>query len=1354
MAVYDPESDKLSRPAVGNDDIAKKEEAVASDNHFGGEDTNAGVDKERDFFRDDAADAHNASIGGLKGKVVKFGSKKLLVGGIGAGLATAIIVIGSLLGFLNVFKLDHIMQNIEARAFSRYQVALDGRSDKWIKTYIMLRLSEIDGMDGDIKEKNLLFKAGKVDTNNPLTDWYRTLRTSKFEEDLLKNSGIEFASVARREGDMVVLRPAVITIDGKENTLFELSNNMDKIPIDEITEGKTERYKNIITDLDSKSKVDIFKDHKTARVAIKKAVNDHTKSWQVIKRRHIRKWIQNKIGVRSWRFFDKTRTKIENKIISIRNKIIKYMLPDSTVMGKVVQCIFGVTACRASTDLANPDTSAKGNPDTNTQKSEDTTATDGDTEVVKSDSDELANLAKDAEEKTVKELGEAGIEVGAKTIFVKNLVAGMGEALPIINIVQAVDTLNTLNNTFSSGALNKIIIAARGAQAMGLYTTFMTARDNLRTGNVTGEEVGELMQVLGSVSNSEGWTSVIGNSDGTAKAAATTVEFAADRAEYCSDTHQEAIAKNPAAYENEFHYLCDDKKIGGTSLAASIEDWWKNNIGKVLGPIMDIYEHTPAKFSIGIVNDILGFVGDLLIEGVKAVMPDAVMAKVEDAFSWVITKVATFAGAGPMLNGDEPSGVYANTIIQGAAYSAETSSRSNGAALTTSLTQSLSNKMVATYYDDYYGGQSVFDRYLSLENQDSTLSQSLFATVENNTVNNFAGMFGQLVKSIAKVPFSIFSKPVAAGTESPYAAANFAGIETYDFPQECYDLDPLTMTPQSATNADDSGIIPADELTWEIVNDSEAFYNLLYQKLREIYKGNDSDQKIDEAAKLIYNCGSFDTTVRGGLGYMYGYTGDYGLESTDAVTSNQGAYQSVIVIDPGHSGSPLTTTDPVTGIRDEEYYNKGETEAVYDVAVILKAKLEAAGYTVLMTKKSALDTVPKRTRDDIANNNNAALAVSIHTSGHSFGNWGEIYVQTLSSYRSTDSGQKTFFTNKTVADLSQQYGQNILEARKAIEGSSLKIAVNSSFGGRDLAAGNIPLVQLFSNVPWIYNEAGTLNSAADKEGYAQGLFNGIVKSVPIQKQVGSWQYWLYGFPKPYLDATKDISYLGFKESWYDYEAPAAIKAGKILGIDPAMIGGWTFHESINHVFLDNCDDREANINTPCMVSRGENYNWQVGYGFRPFDWVETGGQDENKNGVTGEGHYIVKEAVQSMHPGESMHDIIVNVINASQERYKSYPPNWKWYWRQQITNPAVGAVDANLTLEDILGNLSSPKYRQLFGILLMDDEVSAYCQGYVMRSYMSSSMASVFRNRGPSYDVNVVSADFQYVYNLGLIKPQ
>ncbi len=229
----------------------------------------------------------------------------------------------------------------------------------------------------------------------------------------------------------------------------------------------------------------------------------------------------------------------------------------------------------------------------------------------------------------------------------------------------------------------------------------------------------------------------------------------------------------------------------------------------------------------------------------------------------------------------------------------------------------------------------------------------------------------------------------------------------------------------------------------------------------------------------------------------------------------------LIVIDPGHSGTSLTTIDPETQIRDEEYNNGLENHNMWDVSLLLKAKLEAAGYRVLLTKDGPDDTVCKRDRADIANNNGAALAVSLHTSGHIFGQYGEIYVQRMDSYRENIYGQRVYFNLPDVAVLSQKFGQIFLTERRKIEGSSIVITVNTSWGGRGLAPGNIPIVELFSKVPWILLEAGVPQNSSDKDRYAQSAFNSIVACVPLD----------YVSPPIRIIAEQTDTHLAYTGSW-------------------------------------------------------------------------------------------------------------------------------------------------------------------------------------------------------------------------------
>ncbi len=217
----------------------------------------------------------------------------------------------------------------------------------------------------------------------------------------------------------------------------------------------------------------------------------------------------------------------------------------------------------------------------------------------------------------------------------------------------------------------------------------------------------------------------------------------------------------------------------------------------------------------------------------------------------------------------------------------------------------------------------------------------------------------------------------------------------------------------------------------------------------------------------------------------------------------------VIVIDPGHSRT-ITAIDHRTGLNVSDYANEPEMRDVFAVALLVKAKLQAAGYRVIMTKTRVGQRVSLARRAAIANNAHAALALSIHDQAganggirfHSGNNI--VYRQSVGTYRATARGKKVHFTNRHLAALSKKYGRIFRHWRRIEEHHrvTLRRNVGYNLGTRGLAAGNIWMVQLLSRVPWIYNEAGGNSgsriglSARDKHRYANGLVASVEHCIP------------------------------------------------------------------------------------------------------------------------------------------------------------------------------------------------------------------------------------------------------------------
>ncbi len=220
----------------------------------------------------------------------------------------------------------------------------------------------------------------------------------------------------------------------------------------------------------------------------------------------------------------------------------------------------------------------------------------------------------------------------------------------------------------------------------------------------------------------------------------------------------------------------------------------------------------------------------------------------------------------------------------------------------------------------------------------------------------------------------------------------------------------------------------------------------------------------------------------------------------------------MIVIDPGHSGRYLQSVDRATGLHDIDYPNYPEIYEVFDVSSCLGKALELDGYRVRLVKKHPLDAVSLADRAKIANDLRAALAVSIHDDHGQSADFQATYDQRgvpdaagryHAMYRGTGS-RRSVFDRPAVARKSQAYAKIIAAARARAQHRPVDVRENSFTGRAPLEPGNLALVQLFSRVPWVYNEMGAKTAGNSKlamsitseHGYATGLLLGIEKAVP------------------------------------------------------------------------------------------------------------------------------------------------------------------------------------------------------------------------------------------------------------------
>lgn len=213
--------------------------------------------------------------------------------------------------------------------------------------------------------------------------------------------------------------------------------------------------------------------------------------------------------------------------------------------------------------------------------------------------------------------------------------------------------------------------------------------------------------------------------------------------------------------------------------------------------------------------------------------------------------------------------------------------------------------------------------------------------------------------------------------------------------------------------------------------------------------------------------------------------------------------KGVVFLDPGHGGSVPEYTDRVTGLRDRETRNPGETADVLQIARRAKSQLEADGYTVVLARTDNDTPINKRVRVNAAKSANADLAISIHTTEGDQPN--QVWPQRVGKYREYN-GTRVTFDDRSTAKTSDKYAKLLAQARSEAEGRPVGLDPRNtqqatSFSRGDIPSkGNISLVQLWSpTIPWIYSEYARGNNTnlteEQKQNYTAGIVEGVKASL-------------------------------------------------------------------------------------------------------------------------------------------------------------------------------------------------------------------------------------------------------------------
>jgi predicted deacylase len=896
----DEDSGNLSKQ-MGDKFLKAREEDAAvgkSDDSKGGGFYNATGDGIKDHYK---------ATAGTKAKSSKRG--KIAIGAAIGATTLGVGLIASFGNFFQTFKLEHIMETIQSSASARLNASFDGRSKSYMKAYFKLRMGEIS--DGNnYSGDNLFFKADKVQTGNPLRDWYSTLRTGSFEKNLLKNQGIQFTSVAVKDPvtGAVTLRSGKLTIKGESVDFKGLSPEDFK----KIKSGDLNAVNKLGKDVDTFFKVEIFENNKAARKTIKKDINDATHFFNVIKRRHIRKDIQNKTGVGSWKLFEKTRNKFTARKIALQQKILRKVLPNNKT-GDFLNCLLGSGPCGNSQDAAAPENQqnvkpsetadAAGTPEgqgvdaPSDQLSETGDAVPAGADpagnpigtAAAADSGALANdVAESVEHAAAAELTDdaaRALENEGVSLIEKEATDNLTPSPT--KIWSWAQKIAKLRNMFKNNTLSKFVTNWRKTQDIATAATFGIALSQGKSGELTAEEFGNFMNSVADISKSEGWNRL---TDPSAQ-----LGNDADKEKYCKLTDAEK-AKAP------IQYFCDSPR---DSNANNLENSFNHSfVATLINPIADVVDAVKRNPVTNFLSDSVNFMGNFGGHVFTAIGGDRALSALLDAtgasdqigklMTLATTKLMTYLGATARFSGQALGAV--NYLMSGLSGSAEDTARTSGGVAATPNTTAYANNLAAQYQKEQNETMSFYDRFASLSNTSSLLSNTLF----NFSTTSLSGSLMKTFSSLASLP-DMLSAPFTghsyAAAASNFSIAKWAGIDEYNIPPQCQET---SETNPGGLNPDDSdyiqravGVVGDAEqaeaaqgvvnkikpnLTIEIERDSVAFWKLVYDNIDD----KTNQQSIAEA---IYNCALVDQRVMSGLGYTSGATDDHGLADGTVTTT-------------------------------------------------------------------------------------------------------------------------------------------------------------------------------------------------------------------------------------------------------------------------------------------------------------------------------------------------------------------------------------------------------------------------------------------------------------------------------------
>ena len=191
-----------------------------------------------------------------------------------------------------------------------------------------------------------------------------------------------------------------------------------------------------------------------------------------------------------------------------------------------------------------------------------------------------------------------------------------------------------------------------------------------------------------------------------------------------------------------------------------------------------------------------------------------------------------------------------------------------------------------------------------------------------------------------------------------------------------------------------------------------------------------------------------------------------------------------VCIDPGHSvNCPGSETDPATGLNVADNGGAaGELQAMWELAQKVKARLEAAGYTVRLTKESQNSYASLRTRADVGNTCQVMVRLHYDTNLHAILHPGEGQFK--------QNGGNVVHVDVNVARASAELAQAMFPSLQTVGVTGIR----NDCGGTSDNTGSAFVGSVLSSVPVVLIEndpAMVRNNPGGQDSVADAILSGI-----------------------------------------------------------------------------------------------------------------------------------------------------------------------------------------------------------------------------------------------------------------------